>query len=104
MEDDRQRGVMCDLAAIYTAVALGHWKIQLNDGTLLEYICPHCGYFTNNAPMMNTHVRKHYKVGLFWAHSTCNFMMNRVESMLQHWSLMHGYGKRTKGTPVKSRS
>ena len=96
---------MCGLAALHNTAALDHRKIQLNDGTLLEYMfCLHCGYFTNNALMMNTHVQKHYKVGLFCAHSKCNFMMNRVESMLQHLSLMHGYGKKNKGTPIKSKS
>ena len=103
-EDDRQRRVMCGLAALHNAVALGHQKIQLNDGTSLEYMfCPHCRYFTNNAPMMNTHVQKHYKAGLFCAHSKCNFVTNHVKSMLQHSSLMHGYCKKNKGTPVKSK-
>ena len=103
-EDDRQCGVMCYLAALHNAAALGRQKIQLNDGTSLEYMfCLHCRYFTNNALTMNTHVPKHYKVGLFCVHSKCNFVMNRVELMLQHGSLMHRYGKKNKGTPIKSK-
>ena len=76
-EDDHQHRVMYGLAALYNMMALGRQKIQLNEGTSLEYMfCPHCGYFTNNTPTMNTHVQKHYKVGLFCAHSKCNFVTN----------------------------
>ena len=100
-----QHGVMCGLAPLHTAVTLGHRRIVLNDGTNLEFMfCPHCGYFTNNPTTMNTHVQKHYKAGLFCAHASCDFVTNRVESMLHHGSLLHGYGKRNKGTPVKSKS
>ena len=102
-EDNHQHGVMCSLAALHMAAALSHRRILLNDGTSLEYMfCSNCGYFTNNLATMNTHVWKHYKVGLFCAHSKCDFVMNHVESMLQHGSLWHGYGKRNKTTPMKS--
>ena len=84
-DDPRQCGVMCGLA--------------------LEYMfCPHCGYFVNNLRTMNTHVRKHYKAGLFCAHSKCNFITNHVKVMLQHGMLIHGYGKKSKNTPIKSKS
>ena len=100
--NDDRCGVMCDLAALQNAAALRCRKIQLNDGTTLEYMfCPHCSYFANNLTTMNTHVRKHYKVGLFCANSKCNFITNRIKVMLQHRTLIHGYGKKT---AVKSKS
>ena len=48
--------VMCGLAALYEAGALGLCKVQLSNGSNMEYMFyPHCGYFTNNALMMNMH-------------------------------------------------
>ena len=103
-DDPCQLGVMCNLAALHNAATLGCKKIQLNDRTNLECMfCPHCGYFANNAPTMNTHVWKHYRVGLFCEDSTCNFITNWVKVMLQHGLLFHGYGKKNKGTPIKSK-
>ena len=93
---------MCGLAVLHKAVALGHHKVQLSDDSSMEYMfCPHCGYFTNNALTMNSHVRKHYKVGLFCRGLDCNLVMNKVDVMLQHSSLFHNFGKKNKGTPVK---
>ena len=104
-DDDCQQGVMCGLAALHTAAVLGCWKIQLKDGTNMKYMfCLHCRYFVNNPTTMNTHVRKRYKVGLFCGHPNCDFMMNHVKAMLQHRMLMHGYGKKSKNTPVRSNS
>ena len=65
-DDLRHLGVMCGLAALHNVAVLGCRKIQLNNGTNLEYMfCPHCSYFANNLMMMNTHFRKHYKATLF---------------------------------------
>ena len=95
---------MCGLAALHKAVALGRRKVQLSDGSNLEYMfCPHCGYFTNNMPTMNMHVHKHYKAGLFCGGPDCNLVTNKVEVMLQHGSLFHSFGKKNKGTLVKSK-
>ena len=91
---------MCDLAALHEAGALGHHKVQWNDGSNLEYMfCPHCGYFTNNALTMNMHVPKHYKAGLFCGGLDCNLITNKVEAMLQHCSLFHNFGKKNKVLP-----
>ena len=56
-EDNHQRRVMCGLAALHTAAALGRRRILLNNGTSFEFMfCPHCRYYTNNLTTMNTHV------------------------------------------------
>ena len=103
-DDNRMLGVMCGLAALHKVAALGCHKVQFSDGSNLEYMfCPHCGYFTNNAPTMNTHVCKHYKAGLFCGGPDCNLITNKVEAMLQHGSLFHSFGKKNKGTPIKSK-
>ena len=102
--DNHMLGVMCGLAALHKAAVLGRCKVQLSNGSNMGYMfCPHCGYFTNNAPAMNTHVRKHYKVGLFCGGPECNFLMNKVDAMLQLGSLFHNFGKKNKGTPIKTK-
>ena len=56
-EDDHQHGVMCGLAALHMAAALGRWRIILNDGMNLEFMfCRNCGYFTNNCSVLMPHV------------------------------------------------
>ena len=103
-DDNHMLRVMCGLAALHEAVALGHRKVPLSNGSNLEYMfCPHCGYFINNTLTMNTHVRKLYKAGLFCGGLDCNLVTNKVEAMLQHGSLFHNFGKKNKGTPIKSK-
>ena len=52
---------------------------------------------------MNTHVRKHYKVGLYCGGPECQFVTNKTDAMQQHGSLFHNFGKKNKGTPIKMR-
>ena len=103
-DDNCMLGIMCGLAALHKAVVLGRHKVQLSGGSFMEYMfCPHCGYFTNNAPMMNMHVHKHYKVGLFCGGRECQFITNKTDAIQQHGSLFHNFGKKNKGTPIKMR-
>ena len=103
-DDNCMLGIMCSLAALHKAVVLGWRKVQLSDGIFMEYMFfPHRGYFTNNVPTMNMHVCKHYKVGLYYRGLECQFIMNKTDTMQQHSSLFHNFGKKNKGTPVKMR-
>ena len=102
--NNRMLGVMCGLAALHEVAALRRHKVQLSDSSFMEYMfCPHCGYFTNNAPMMNTHVCKHYKADLYCGGPECQFIMNKTNAMLKHGSLFHNFSKKNKGTPIKRR-
>ena len=102
--DNHMLGVMCRLAALYKAGTLRWCKIQMSDGSNMEFMfCPHCGYFTNNMPTMNMHVCKHYRVALYCGFPGYISVMNNVEAMLQCGSLHHSFGKRNRGTPVKWR-
>ena len=101
-DDDCMLEVMCGLTAFHEVAALGCHKVQLSDGSNMEFMfCPHCGYFANNPLTMNMHVRKHYKAGLYCGGPECNLITNKPDAMLQHGSLFHSFGKRNKGPPVK---
>ena len=46
-------------------------------------------YTANNPQTMNTHIRKHYKAGLFCPHEQCVVVTNRVDIMIQHGLNFH---------------
>ena len=93
---------MTGLSSLHSVPALSRPKIH-SQGVLIEKIfCPHCGYFVNNPYTMSTHIRMHYRAGMFCAHKGCNYITNKPEGMVEHGESKHLYGTRTQ-TPSKAK-
>ena len=98
--DKRFRTQMTGLTSLHSVLALSRPKILSHGMSIEKIFCPHCGYFVSNPSTMSTHIRMHYRAGMFCAHKGCNFITNKPEAMVEHGESKHSYGTRAQ-TPSK---
>ena len=93
---------MAGLTSLHSVSALSHPKIHSGGVSIEKIFCLHCGYHMNNTGTLNTHIRMHYRTGMFCAHKGCNFITNKPEAMAEHGKSKHSYRMRNR-TPSKSK-
>ena len=93
--DKRFRTQMTGLTSLHSVQALSRPKIHSQGVSIEKIFCPHCGYFVNNPYTMSTHIRMHYRAGMFCAHKGCSYITNKPDGMVEHGELKHSYGTRT---------
>ena len=102
VNDKRFQTQMTGLTSLHSVPALSRPKIHSQGVSIEKIFCPHCGYFVNNPYTMSTHIRMHYRAGMFCGHKGCNYITNKPEGMVEHGESKHSYGTRTQ-TPSKAK-